>query len=613
MSTLLHLIWRSLRGRILGWLRLMRRPKYFVGTLAGVVWMSLFALRPILGVARRNPADARLGEIITWLPAMETGAALLLLVGVSLWWIWPFGQATIALTETELHVLMPAPIRRRHIIQYALLRSQPGILFGCLMVSFLSVGGAPASVAWRFLSMWLFLTLWNLHARGRGLWVARLRELPTSSAWRRRAVMLAAVGLLWAMSAPGIASVAAALQPLDGDVAAHLRAVLAPDGLREQAPTLALLLAPARWIIGPFFAGLEPSATLATRLITLVWPVLLLGLHHEWVVRSQTQFEEASLARSRRQTASGDAGARFRAMKQSRRLSAPFRLRPTGPTEMAIVWKNLMRAHRTSLRLTVVAGAAAIGLAATVVSVTGLPDWLIGIMMIGGGVGLAMTPLMAGHQWRNDLRTDLLRIEVIRTWPIAGWRLFAAEVCPPACIATLYAGAAGGALLIAGVAAGRPTATGSVLVRPELATTLGVPYVALLLLGLATLLPLVAAIATLSATLQNLLALLWPSWIQLGLRRTGSAAHIGQGLLTGLGLAAAMAVGLLPGAVLVGGSLFVQIQMAEIPLVGWELPVLGVLAIMPLVCIIGLLIRFGGVLWDQLDPSAEVLGASGAP
>ena len=93
----------------------------------------------------------------------------------------------------------------------------------------------------------------------------------------------------------------------------------------------------------------------------------------------------------------------------------------------------------------------------------------------------------------------------------------------------------------------------------------------------------------------------------------GAAAHVGQGLLTGLGLAVAMAVGLLPGAVLVGGSLFVQIQMAEIPLIGWELPVLGVLAIIPLAFIIGLLVRFGGVLWDHLDPSAEVLGASGAP
>ena len=222
-----------------------------------------------------------------------------------------------------------------------------------------------------------------------------------------------------------------------------------------------------------------------------------------------------------------------------------------------------------------------------------------------------MTPLMAGHQWRNDLRTDLLRIEVIRTWPIDGWRLFASQVLPPAIIATLYAAAAGGTLLIAGIAAGKPTATRMVLVPPDLAASLGVPYVVLLLLGLAALLPLIAAIALLSATLQNLLALLWPSWIQLGRRRSGSAAHIGQGLLTGLGMMVALAVGLLPGAVLVGAWLWLQLRVVEIPLVAWELPALGLLAIIPLVVIVGLLTRFGGVLWDQLDPSAEILAAGG--
>ena len=137
----------------------------------------------------------------------------------------------------------------------------------------------------------------------------------------------------------------------------------------------------------------------------------------------------------------------------------------------------------------------AAGGVATVVAVTGLPDWVTAIMTIGGVAGLAMTPLMAGHQWRNDLRTDLLRIEVIRTWPIDGWRLFVSQVLPPAIIATLYASAAGGVLLISGIAAGTPTATGSVLVRRELAASLGVPYVVLMLLGLAALLPLIAAIA----------------------------------------------------------------------------------------------------------------------
>ena len=231
----------------------------------------------------------------------------------------------------------------------------------------------------------------------------------------------------------------------------------------------------------------------------------------------------------------------------------------------------------------------------------------MGFMMVGGVLGMGMTPLMAGHQWRNDLRTDLLRIELIRTWPIDGWRLFVSQVLPPAIIATLYAAAAGGIVLIAGIAAGTPTATSIVLVPPELAASLGVPYVVLLLLGLATLLPLLAAIALLSATLQNLLALLWPSWIRLGRRRSGSAAHIGQGLLTSLGMMVALAVGLLPGAVLAGAWLWLQLRVVEIPLSAWELPVLGLLAVIPLVVIVGLLTRFGVALWDQLDPSAEIL------
>ena len=611
MTPLLYLAWRSLRGRVVGWLRLMKQPKYLVGTLAGVAWMGMFALRPLTRMTRVNRVEERFEEIAEWLPAVETVAALTLLILLSLWWLWPFGKAMVNLTEAELHLLLPAPVRRRHVIQYGVLRSQWGILFGCLMISFFSAGGAPATIAWRFLSVWLFLTLWNLHGRGRGLWIARLQELPAATAWRRRAMVLAVVAVFWTMLTPGIEAIAAGLPALGGDMASQLRAALHPERLRAEAPLLVVLLTPARWVTGPVFAGLATDTTLACRFETLVWPLLLVVLHNEWVVRSQTQFEEASLDRSRRQTADREAGARFRKIKQSQRQATPFRLRPVGHPETAIIWKNLMLAHRTNLFLTVGGGVLTVSVVAAVVAVTGLPNWLTAIMMVAGLVGLAMTPLMAGHQWRNDLRTDLLRIEVIRTWPLDGWRLFVSQVLPPTIVATLYGAAAGGVLLISGIAAGRPTATGLAIVRPELAASLGVPYVVLLLLGLAAALPLIAAVASLSATLQNLLALLWPSWIQLGRHRSGSAAHIGQGLLTGLGLLMAMAVGLLPGAVLVGAWLFIQIRVVDIPLNAWELPVMSLVGVIPLAAIIGLLTRFGGVLWDQLDPSAEILSASG--
>ena len=609
MPPLLYLTWRSLRGRVAGWLRLMKQPKYLVGTLAGVAWMGMFALRPLTRMTRVNRVRERFEEIAEWLPAVETAAALALLIFLSLWWLWPFGKAMVELTETELHLLLPAPVRRRHIIQYAVLRSQWGILFGCLMISFFSAAGSPTALAWRFLSVWPFLTLWNLHARGRGLWIARLQEVPAVTAWRRRGMVLAAVVLLWTTLTLDLASIAAGLPAPGGDVASELRAALDPERLRAEAPLLVVLLTPARWVTGPVFAGLATDTTLASRFATLVWPVLLVVLHNEWVVRSQARFEEASLERSRRQAANREAGARFRKIRQSQRETTPFRLRPVGRPETAIIWKNLMQAHRAHLCLIVGGGVVAVSVVAAVVTVTGLPDWVTAIMVVAGVVGLAVTPLMAGHQWRNDLRTDLLRIEVIRTWPIDGWRLFVSQVLPPAIVATLYAAAAGGVLLVSGIAAGRPTATGSVLVTPELAASLGVPYVVLLLLGLVAVLPLIAAVASLSATLQNLLALLWPSWIQLGRRRSGSAGHIGQGLLTGLGLMLAMAVGLLPGGVLVAAWLFIQIRVADIPLSAWELPVMSLAGVIPLAVIIGLLTRFGGVLWDQLDPSAEILEA----
>ncbi len=602
-------MWRSLLGRVTGWLRLMKQPKYLVGTLAGVAWMGMFALRPVLRANRAAALGNRVEDVMEWLPTLEMTAALALLVCLSLWWLWPFGKASLELTETELHLLLPAPVRRRHLIQYAMLRNQWGVLVGCFMISLFSSGGAPTVFAWRFFSVWVFLTLWHLHSRGRGLWVARLQELPAAVAWRRRATVVAGIALMWILLAPGIASIVTSLPGLSADIAPALRDALSPDRIRGEAPLLALALTPTRWVLGPFFAALAPDTPLAARLASAGWPLLLLIAHNEWVVRSQTRFEEATLERSRQQATQGDAASRFRKARQRQRQTAPFALRPMGRPETAIIWKNLMLAHRTPLVPAIGAGTAAVAISAVVVAFTGLPDWLIAIMTVAGAMGLGVTPLMAGHQWRNDLRTDLLRIDVIRTWPIASWQLFVAQVAPPAIIASLYAAGAAGLLLIAGVAAGTPSATGSVLVRPDLAASLGVSHVGLLLLGLATMVPLVAAIAALSATLQNLLALLWPSWIQLGRRRAGSAAHMGQGMLTGLGLVLALAVGLLPGALLVGAWLFLQVGVAELPLMAWELPLLGLTAVIPLVVIVGVLTRFGGVLWDQLDPSAELLSA----
>ena len=149
-----------------------------------------------------------------------------------------------------------------------------------------------------------------------------------------------------------------------------------------------------------------------------------------------------------------------------------------------------------------------------------------------------------------------------------------------------------------------------VVLVSDTAAALGTTPLGVLVTALLTLIPLVATVATLSATLQNLVALVWPSWVQLGRRRAGSAAHIGQGLITSLGLMVAMTIGLLPGVIVSGTWLLVQIQVLDVALGAWQLPLLGLLTAAPLAAIIAVLIRFGGLLWDRVDPSAELLNTA---
>ena len=622
---LLYLSYRSLRGQIVGWLRLMRQPKYLLGLLVGLAYFWFFALRFFLRTDNRTRwMDATLEGVADFLPAVHLSVALFIAVAVSLWWLFPFGKSSLDLKEAELHVLLPAPIPRRHILQYAVLKNQRGILIGCLIISLFSVSGSLTDFSWRFLTVWMLLSLWDLHARGRGLWIAKLGELSAQTAWRRRLALVFGIGLFWLAVAPGVARLASELlnTPLDA-MADQLPAILAADTIRADAKLLSIGLSPFVWLTEPLFAGLDPDGGPTGRLaslLPLLFPVLLLILHNEWVVRSQVGFEEASLARSRREAAKKDAASRFWKTSRARRRETPFRLVPRGRPETAIVWKNLMLAHRTPLARLVLYGFVAVGVLSTLLATTWVPDGvrsvIAGMLIIAGVMTLVFMPLMAGHQWHNDLRSDLLRVELIRTWPLASWRLFAAEVVAPTIVATLYS--AGGAGLILAVAIGRtlagPGAPGAessgVLVPAELAASLGVPDLLLIPMALLGALPLLTAIACLSATLQNLLTLLFPSWVQLGPRKTGPAAHMGQGILTMLFLVVAIAIGLLPGSLLVAAALWIQIRFVGIPLTAWEFPVIGLIAALPLLVIVAALVILGGAFWDRLDPSEEILGGT---
>ena len=75
-------------------------------------------------------------------------------------------------------------------------------------------------------------------------------------------------------------------------------------------------------------------------------------------------------------------------------------------------------------------------------------------------------------------------------------------------------------------------------------------------------------------------------------------------------LVLAIAIGLLPGSLLVAAWLWIQIRFVGIPLTAWEVPVIGLVLALPLLVIIAALVILGGAFWDKLDPSAEILRAA---
>jgi hypothetical protein len=636
---LLFLIVRSVRGRIVRSLRMLRQPKYLVGILAFAAWIGFWMSNAIVDLFNVEEGERtvevqfggmeRLHEVAAGaLPGVHLLAAFLFAVIFTVWWLVPWGRVALSLRQSEIHLLAPAPVKRRDLIQYAILRSQPGILFGCMILTvFMGSGSGAARLLW-FLAMWVMLTLWDLHSKGRSLWIARQKEIPAGAALRRRIWLYGFLLVYWSVLAYGLSVLAAGLMTLSwpewgdpesfNDMVSFLKEAASTYGPRARNGILGWALSPFLWLTAPFFS--RPTLTLAGLagfLRLLLLPLLLLVVHNEWVVRSQVRFEEAALAHDRRRVEKEDARSRFWKTPLRRRKQAPFRLAPQGPPEMAIYWKNLLMARRTSLRATVLLGLAVALLVGALPALLGAPRFFfIVIMMSGIGLPLFM-PLLAGQHYRNDLRTDLLSAELLRPLPIPGWKLIAAEVAGPATTSIL--GAAFGVALLVALDLGAALARAGITFRPVDGSYLTPSYVMeqaglaqpfwlpLFLLGAVQV---VAAAAVLSSTLQNLTVLLFPGWVHLGMEKMKGAASFGQNLVVFSILSLGMLVCTLPGALMVGLTLLAQ-WFWGIPVVAWELPLLGSLGAAPMLVVAAFLMRAGGGLWDRLDPSREILsGAS---
>lgn len=492
----LYLVGRSVRN----WSRIQlgkfRRPSQLAALLLGGAYVWFF-LRTGSGAPQLYHATG----------ALESIGALLLAFAVARWWILGADGSALAFTQAEIQFLFPAPLSRRQLILFKLLRSQLLILLSVLVWTvLLGRGGSGFTAVLHAVGLWVLFSTLFLHRLGVAL--TRSATAERISDPRLRAVLLFGA-IVAASAAIGVAAKAM---------------VTAWPGSEGFSGLLELISQSKnatgfRFLLAPFLALLRPVHTTSgvAWLAAMVPAVLILLLHLAWVIRADRAFEEAAITASARRARLVEDWRRGKRWSRTDLTTARIRLplRPGGHPLGAVVWKNLTRALRDE-RPTLLVSAVALLVAATVIGF--MADGAEGAytMLFSLSASWGALLIVFGAQWvRNDLRGDFAHLSILRAWPIEGQTIMAGGVLSSALILSVYQV---GLLLVAAVGAlgaTRLQLETEAVVAAAVSAGITLPLVNVLAIGI-----------------QNAGALLYPSWVRRDLRPGGIEA-LGLNLLAG--------------------------------------------------------------------------------
>ena len=510
----------SIRNRFRSMAKQIRNPRYAFALIVGIAYIWYFLFN-----RTQMPSDRSGGPFASI--AVELLASVGLFILFMRWWLFGNDKSALAFTPAEVQFLFPAPVTRQALIQFKLLRGQIAIIINAILwVLIFGRGGTELSPVLRAISIWALFTIFMLHRLGAT--IVRTAALQHGKSGAKRNIIalalfgVAAIALLWTVAQAYPAVVAAA----------GFRARIDVVTATLQQPIPNALLAPFRLLLAPSFAH-TPLEWMKGFLPVLV----IVVLHYIWVVRTELAFEDAAVE------ASAERAKRIEAMRARRAggvkpVKAGNRswipLAPTGHPAVAILWKNILAFSRTSGQQSapVIIVSVTFGVMAAIIGSSGEAaiGLVIGFMALGFGV---LSILLGGRFVRLDLRQDLLHLRLLRTYPVEGSALVAAEVAGSTIVLTL--------IQMALFTFGHVMLLSSNEIPFEPSTR----WLILLLLPFA-LIVLNAA----SVTIQNAAALLFPAWVQIGQAKSGGVEVLGQAILTTFASVIVLALALLPAGIM---------------------------------------------------------------
>jgi len=530
IAALLYLQCHSFRNRLVSRFKRLKQPKYLIGAIVGGIYFYFYFFRYIFIRGFGGPQGMNLAISPEHLQLFELFGALVLFVIVVLAWIIPHERAALTFTEAEVAFLFPAPLTRRSLIHFKLVRSQLRILFSALFLTLVSrrFGG---NVWIHALGWWLILSTLNLHFLGASFARTLLLDRGISN-WLRRllvfGLVVAMAGAVWVWAKRTLPEPGSADTANPGAILDYAQRVL------TAGPALYLLY-PFRLMVRPFLAPDAPAFFVALA------PALMLFLfHYLWVVYSDVAFEEASVEASQKMAvriAAVRAG-NWQGAKKNQKARRPwFKLAGTGPAATALLWKNLIGVGQVfSVRLWI-----SIIVIVTVLGVSlgkiGNSEGLSVMAAILIAVALSYSLLLGPQLLRLDFRNDLPQADILKTFPMRGWQIALGEILAPVAVLAAFQWL----MLLVGA--------GLLFCLPGKQETL---FLAIAL-GAAMLLPVLDLIVLL---IPNAAVLLFPSWIQAGKDSPRGIEATGQRLIFALGQMLVLLVALLPAAGVFVGVFF---------------------------------------------------------
>ena len=496
-DALRYLLWHSARNRLRGQLARLKRPRYLLAVLAGALYFGTLLFNSQMPSPLSGSTSSALGQLIY---------TAVIFVTIASGWVLGSDRPALVFSEAEVQLLFPAPLKRAALVRYKVAQAQIVVLFSVLIwVILLRRGGTTLPFWMRAISLWIILSTMYLHRVGASL--VRTSAVSHGSRGARAnlipivvvATTVLIVGWTVVRAIPSVR--AAMLLGEGGEALARL----------TTSQPLAAILFPFHLLVAPLFADSSRHW-----LVAVLPAFALMALHYPWVTHTDAAFEEAvadaAAKRARAMAATRNPRRRSVAIAEGAVPKPWFALAPTGHPAIAIIWKNVL-AYTRALRLTTLAllvcGVLVIGTA--VYSEVG--DWSelasIGEMLCA--IPLIMLIILGPGFVRADLRQDLLQLDQLRSYPLRGSTIVAAEIASTAVILTAMQ-----YLLLAFAA--------SLASFDSHAPVPIAPAVLIALVALPTL-------NAISLTVANGAALLFPGWVRLGDGRAAGIEAMGQNVL----------------------------------------------------------------------------------